>query len=74
VYADGTYPHPLRKDEKLKQLITANEIARMLNVTKARVYDLARQGIIPSIDMGRNIRFDTEQIESWIRNGGKSLP
>lgn len=58
----------------MKKLVDANEIADMLDVTKSRVYDLARQGIIPSVAMGRNVRFDVVKIDEWISNGGKSLP
>lgn len=38
-----------------------------------RIYDMCRKGIFPHIRFGRRIRFDPNQIEEWIRNGGKAL-
>lgn len=39
-----------------------------------RVYELCRKGLIPHVRLGRRIRFDPDQIEVWIREGGTGLP
>ena len=53
-------------------LAAADYVAARLGVTKQRVYDLAREGIIPHVRLGRSIRFAQEDLEDFVRNGGKS--
>lgn len=57
-----------------RKLLKAPEVAARLNTSAARVQDLARQGILPSIALGRQRRFDPEAIERFISEGGQSLP
>jgi predicted DNA-binding transcriptional regulator AlpA len=37
------------------------------------VYELAREGLIPSVKMGRQIRFHESKIMEWIEQGGTAL-
>jgi len=46
-------------------LLTAQEVAVMLSVSRARVYDLARTGVLPSVRLGRSIRFAVGELE-WL--------
>jgi excisionase family DNA binding protein len=55
------------------RLLTAKETAEILRVTLPRVYELARGGLIPSVRMGRQIRFHEPKITEWIEQGGSSL-
>jgi excisionase family DNA binding protein len=49
------------------RLLTANEVANILRVSTARVYELARANSIPSITLGqRQIRFDETALRNWI--------
>ena len=49
------------------KLLTASEVAGILKVSKARVYELARTRAIPSITLGlRQIRFDEGSLREWI--------
>ena len=49
------------------KLLTASEVASILKVSKARVYELARTRAIPSITLGlRQIRFDEDCLRDWI--------
>jgi excisionase family DNA binding protein len=54
-------------------LLTAKETAEILKVTLPRVYELAREGLIPSVRMGRQIRFHEEKLMEWIEQGGSAL-
>jgi putative molybdopterin biosynthesis protein len=54
-------------------LLTAKETAAILKVTLPRVYELAREGLIPSVRMGRQIRFDETKLLNWIEQGGSVL-
>lgn len=55
-------------------LLKANEVARRLNLDVQRVYDYARRGLIPSVRIGRILRFPPEKITEFIENGGSETP
>lgn len=56
---------------ELKQFATADEVAKMFRVSKARIYDWARTGTLPFFRVGpRKMMFDTKAIESWASDGG----
>ena len=65
-----------RPSSKLKsnKLYSANELASILNLKEYRIYDLAREKILPSVFIGRQIRFSGAAIEEFIENGGKRFP
>jgi excisionase family DNA binding protein len=58
-----------------ERLLTAEEVASTLAVPTSWVYRQAREGAIPSVQLGRYVRFEASDIESWISaqktNGGK---
>lgn len=58
----------------MRRLLTVNQVAARLSVSTARCYELARLQILPSIRLGRQLRFDEEQLQRWIAEGGKALP
>ena len=47
-------------------LLTAQDLADTLGVSKDWVWAQARAGTIPHIRLGRYCRFRTEAIEAWI--------
>lgn len=52
-------------------LRTVEFVSELLNVPKARVYELVRQNILPAVRVGaRQIRFDEETLNNWIKSGG----
>lgn len=49
------------------RLLTASEVANILRVSTARVYELARRKSIPSVTLGqRQVRFDETALLDWI--------
>jgi excisionase family DNA binding protein len=59
--------------EMERQILIADEVAKLLRVDRQRVYELARRGAIPVIRLGlRQYRFDAEAIKQWIEDGGKT--
>jgi len=48
------------------RLLKADEVAEVLQVPKPRVYELARQQVLPAVRIGRQIRFRQEAIEMWL--------
>jgi excisionase family DNA binding protein len=49
------------------QALKASEVAILLQVTPQHVYKLAAQQIIPSFRVGRAVRFDPDQVASWLQ-------
>jgi len=47
-------------------LLTAEQVAEMLQVPKSWVYEAARGRRIPHVKLGRYVRFEREQIEVWL--------
>jgi excisionase family DNA binding protein len=53
------------------RLIQAKRASDVLSVSLARLYELARLGIIPVVRLGpRQIRFDEDALTEWVRQGG----
>ena len=49
------------------RLLTADEVAGILSVSTARVYELARRNAIPALKLGeRQVRFDETALRNWI--------
>jgi len=54
-----------------RQILVAEEVAKILRVDKQRVYELVRTNKIPTIRVGeRQYRFDSDAIQKWIERGG----
>lgn len=49
-----------------KRLLTAQEVADQLAVSKQHVYALARQGKLPRVMVGDSVRFDPSDIGRFI--------
>lgn len=50
----------------MAELMTLEEVAEYLRVTKTTVYRLLRQGKIPANKVGRQWRFDKTSIDEWL--------
>ncbi len=48
------------------KIFLADEIAQILRVPKGRVYELARQGKLPAVRIGRQVRFREDAVEAWL--------
>jgi excisionase family DNA binding protein len=56
-------------------LLTANEVAQILRVPPARVYELARRKMIPALTLGqKQLRFEESALRDWIAAGGSGSP
>jgi excisionase family DNA binding protein len=49
------------------------EVADLLRVPPARAYELAREGVIPTVRIGRQVRVSAAALARWIEEGGQSL-
>ena len=55
------------------KLLRMEEVAAFLDVTLARAYELVRQGVLPAVRLGRQVRVDPERLEQWVAQGGRAL-
>ena len=51
----------------MKVLLTATQVAKILQVSEAHVYVLAKRGELPSVRFGRVVRFDENEIDAFIQ-------
>lgn len=49
------------------KFLTVEDVAEMLQVTRTTIYNLKKQGL-PFIKLGKNIRFDKEDVIDWVRS------
>ena len=49
------------------QLLKASEVAEKLNISKAFVYKLMNQGVLPSVKIGYSKRVRQEDLQRFIR-------
>lgn len=55
----------------MRQLLTAEQAGERLQLSKWRMYELAREGLVPCVRIGeRQIRFTEQALDEWIARGG----
>jgi excisionase family DNA binding protein len=52
-----------------QEFLTAHDVSVLLRVTRARVYELIRLGIVPAIRLGRQVRVSSQQLRDWLARG-----
>jgi len=53
--------------------LTIEEAARHLKIGKSTLYQMARDGKVPSQKLGRAWRFDVEDLDKWMKNQDRNL-
>ncbi len=56
----------MSKPKDKTQLLTPGDMAEMLGLARKTVIVMARDGRIPSVRIGRFVRFDPQEISRWI--------
>lgn len=56
--------------EQADPLLTPAQVAERLNVPQSWVYRAARESTLPSVKVGRWVRFRPVDIDDYIRKGG----
>jgi excisionase family DNA binding protein len=67
-------PEVVSRMNDTKRLLSAYEVAELLNDTRPHVLEMAREGLLPCVRLGRKVRFDPEVVQEFIRTGGRSFP
>jgi len=50
-----------------KRLLSIAETAHLLGVSQSFLYKLAESKSIPHLRLGRTVRFDVTQLDTWLR-------
>ena len=56
----------MRKPSELPQLLTIDQLAERLGVTRRHVRRLVAERRLPYLKVGRFIRFDPAQVVAWL--------
>jgi excisionase family DNA binding protein len=65
---------PERKTESPpgKRLLTSREVASLLSISTRTVWAMTvPRGSLPCVKVGRSVRYDVEDLESWIQASGR---
>jgi excisionase family DNA binding protein len=54
-------------DMRPQRLLTPEQAAEYLNVSRARIYELLEEGDIPPVKSGRSVRIDKDDLDVWIK-------
>lgn len=54
--------------EKIGRALTAEDLAKLLHVSRITIFLLAASGRIPSFHVGTCVRFDPKAVAQWLRN------
>ena len=49
-------------------LLTKDDVSKILNVSARKVLEMARRGILGSLKVGKDVRFERGDIEDFIEN------
>ena len=52
----------------IEESLTALEVAELLKITKNTVYELVKRGELPGYKVGKKLRIDKADVESYINN------
>ena len=52
--------------EREAALLTIEEAARYLRLSRAKVYSMAARGEVPSVKMGRSVRVRRDRLDAWL--------
>ena len=56
------------------RLLRASQVAEILGVSEQRAYALLREGRIPAVHVGRQVRCAEDALREWVSRGGAPLP
>ena len=54
-------------DLRSQRLLTVEQAAEYINCSSARVYELLKEGEIPSVKSGRSLHSDKDEVDEWIK-------
>lgn len=64
-----TRADPSRRRQAPPEVMTIDDLATYLQVSKSSLYKLAQGGKVPGKKVGRHWRFHRSAIEAWLKEG-----
>lgn len=61
------------RDDVRSGLLTAEEVSKLLAIPPRRVYEMAKQGELPSVRIGRLIRFPRQAVADWVASQQRGM-
>jgi excisionase family DNA binding protein len=61
-------------NKSIGEVMTIEELAAYLKISKSTLYKLAREGKVPSNKIGRHWRFQKRSIDRWLEGGRATVP
>lgn len=55
-------------DMRSQRLLSPEQAAEYINLSRARVYELLKEGEIPVVKSGRSTLVDKDDLDAWIRS------
>ncbi len=52
----------------LPRLMTPRETAKTLAISERTLWSLTQRGMVPSVRIGRSIRYDPRSLSTWIKD------
>ncbi|MGA7701943.1 MAG: helix-turn-helix domain-containing protein [Thermoguttaceae bacterium] len=59
---------------RASSVLTIDELAEYLKISKSTLYKLAQEGSIPSQKVGKHWRFHKDAVDEWLRQRGPVTP
>ena len=53
------------------KFLTVHQVAELVQLTPARVYEAIRLELLPAVHIGRQVRIDEQAFQDWVRSGGQ---
>ena len=60
-------------DEEPGDILTIDELADYLRISRSTLYKLAQEGRVPCQKVGRHWRFRKQAIDRWLGHGGTDV-
>lgn len=60
-------PKPATEQAEPEKLLTAEQAAELLSLTVRTIYDLSRQGQLPSCKRGKRLYFSSTELINWVK-------
>lgn len=54
----------------LAPLLTPDDVAALLRVSRGSVYKFVRSGVLPCVAVGNKYRFRRDEVAAWLEKGG----
>lgn len=53
--------------ERIEGAMTADQLAKLVGISKVTIFKMAKAGRIPSFRVGTCVRFDPRKVADWLR-------